>query len=97
MLFSVAIYEMIFCLYAAYKVGRVHTYCKRVTIGAVIVCMLAHLGHIWGTYEHVCPHPHTMFFSKSVCVCVSVRLHFRRLGFPFFFSSVLLPPSLSQS
>ncbi len=58
------------CVLHVKSMELVHTYCKRVNIGTVIV--LAHLGHIWGTHEHVYPHQHTVFFSKCACVCVRV-------------------------
>lgn len=88
------------CVQLVKSVQLVHTYCKRANIGTVIVGVLAQSWHIWGTHGHICPHQHTMFFSK--CVCVYVCLHFKKLGFPslFFFycpPPSLPPPSLSQS
>lgn len=52
------------------------TFCKSVSIGSIAVGTLARSWHIWRTHEHVCPHQHTVFFSKFV-----------KLGFPlsFFF------------
>lgn len=57
------------------------TFCKSVSIGSIAVGTLARSWHIWRTHEDVCPHQHTVFFSKFV-----------KLGFPlsFFFSTV--PP-----
>lgn len=59
------------------------------------LCMLAQLGHIWWTYEHVFSDQHTMFFSIFFPACV--RPHYKRLGFPSLFLTVRFPPSVSQS
>ena len=73
-----------------------HTYREPVNIGAVIVGVLAHSWHIWGTHGHVCPHQHTVFFSKCVCVCMCVCVFIsRNWAFPLFFS--LLSTSLPLS
>lgn len=68
----------------------------RASTGTVTVCMLAPLGHIWWTYEHVFSDQHTMFFSiffLPVCVLI-----IRDWAFPlFFFLTVRFPPTVSQS
>lgn len=82
-MFRVRTFLIVVCVKGA---KLICTYCKSMSIGSVTVGALARSRHIWGTHEHVCPHQHTLFFSKFV-----------KLGFPlsfFFYCPTSLPPSL---